>query len=67
MTSREQFMAAISKASTPAAAAGLCNALHLANVKELFEQLDELLDDDTYDSPTRHPDFKRLKAEYTNA
>ena len=62
-STRDRFQAAINAAATSSAAAGMVNAIHLADMRELFQELE------ANDTPSGYfiteTDFHRLKAEYT--
>ena len=61
-STRDRFQAAISGAPTTTVAAGVVTAMHLANMRELFQELEEHINHQDEDSARA---LYRLKAEYT--
>ena len=61
-STRDRFHAAIAGAPTSTVAAGVVTAMHLANMRELFQELEELINHEDEDSARA---LYRLKAEYT--
>ena len=63
LSTRQRFQAAIDQSSTSVAAAGIIVAIHQAQLKDLFDELQE------NDAPSGYfideEQFRKLKAEYT--
>lgn len=63
-STRDRFQAAIAGAPTSTVAAGVVTAMHLANMRELFQELEGLLRNLNFSS-IEHQEYLDLKAEYT--